>query len=30
MSIRVDYEDVKKTVKQYLLNLGLTEEQAET
>ena len=30
MSIRVDYEDVKKTVKQAFLNLGLTEEQAET
>lgn len=30
MSIRVAYEEVKKNVKQAFLNLGLTEEQAET
>ncbi len=30
MSIRVAYEEMKQTLKQVFLNLGLTEEQAET
>ncbi len=30
MSLRIDYETVKATVKKALLNAGLSEEQAET
>ena len=30
MSVKVSYDEVKATVKKAFLNVGLTEEQAET